>query len=71
MTDEQLFLGFWRMVQRRAAAEFGIAVTRADIDYYICWGSEGWLHEFDPDRAGSEGVDPQVDEAIEEIRAKR
>ena len=71
MTDEQLFLYYWSKVQARAAAELGVEVTRADIDYYICWGSEQWLHRYDPARARREGDEPQVHEAIAKIRGSR
>ena len=70
MTDEQLFLQFWDKAYA-SALEFGVDVKRADIDYYICWGPEEWVHRFDPDRARREGVDAQAYEAAEKIRANR
>ena len=68
MSDEQLFLFFWKQV-RDKAAPLGVVVTGVDIGYYICWGAERWLFRFDPDRARNDGVAPQVGEALEKIRA--
>ena len=70
ITDEQLFLGFWDKTYSKAL-EFGVDVKRADIDYYICWGSKQWLFRFDPECARHEGDEPQVNEAIAKIRATR
>ncbi len=69
MSDEQLFLVFWKQVRDKAAA-LGVVVTGVDIGYYICWGAERWLNRFDPDRARSDGVGPQVTEALDKIRAR-
>ena len=68
MSDEQLFLVFWKQVRDKAAA-LDVVVTGVDIGYYICWGAERWLHRFDPDRARSDGVESQVTEAIVKIRS--
>ena len=70
MTDEQLFLDYWDKVYAKAL-ELGVDVKRADLDYYICWGSKQWLHRFDTKRARNEGDEPQVNEAIARIRSTR
>ena len=69
MSDEFLFLVFWKQVRDKALA-LGVGVTGVDIGYYICWGAERWLHRFDPDRARRDGVAPQVSEALDKIRAR-
>lgn len=67
-TDEQLFLDFFERV-RQNALHLDIGVSRADIEFYVCWGAERWLHRFDPGRARLEGNQPQVSEAMAKIRA--
>jgi hypothetical protein len=68
MTDEQLFLAFWKKV-RAEAARLGVDVVTDDLGHYICWGPMRWLFRFDPDRAREEGDNSQVTEAMEKFRA--
>ena len=68
MTDEQLFLRFWKKVRTRAR-KVGVEVTTDDLGYYVCWGEMRWLYRFDPDAARRGSDEPQVAEAMSRIRA--
>jgi len=67
-TDEQLFVEFLERVRQNTLG-LDIRVSKADIDFYICWGAERWLHRFSPERARLEGDRQQVTEALAKIRA--